>query len=99
MTQPDNDLREQLKPVRTLIRDQNTQMLSNCLRHVSGITFPEKANANPGYDVKDRLENKLHDLVCAGSLTLRSAQREIAAKLVLRFIPAHLRDEPLGVRD
>ena len=36
------------------------------------------ANAGPGYHVKDRLENKLHDLVCSGQMNLRSAQRQIA---------------------
>ena len=36
--------------------------------------YPEKANANPGYHVKDKLENKLHDLVCDGTMTLRSVQ-------------------------
>jgi Protein of unknown function (DUF3761) len=41
--------------------------------------FPERLNARPGYRVKDRLENRVHDLVCAGSLGLRAAQREIAA--------------------
>jgi hypothetical protein len=40
--------------------------------------FPEKANARPGYHVKDRLENRLHDLVCSGQMNLRSAQRQIA---------------------
>jgi hypothetical protein len=40
--------------------------------------FPEKANANPGYRVKDRLENKLHKLVCSGQMNLRSVQRQIA---------------------
>jgi hypothetical protein len=35
--------------------------------------FPEKAAAHPGYRVKDRLENKLHDLVCAGD-TGRSSE-------------------------
>jgi hypothetical protein len=40
--------------------------------------FPERANAGPGYHVKDRLENRLHVLVCAGALPLRTAQREIA---------------------
>ena len=40
--------------------------------------FPEMANAGPGYHVKDRLENKLHDLVCSGQMNLRSAQRQIA---------------------
>jgi len=41
--------------------------------------FPERLDAHPGYRVKDRLENRLHDLVCAGSISLRSAQRRIAA--------------------
>jgi hypothetical protein len=41
--------------------------------------FPEKANASPGYHVKDKLENKLHDLVCSGQMTLRTAQRRIAS--------------------
>jgi hypothetical protein len=41
--------------------------------------YPEKANANPCYDVKDNLENKQHDLDCDGMMTLRSVQREIAA--------------------
>jgi len=40
--------------------------------------FPERLNARPGYRVKDRLENKLHDLVCSGQMNLRSAQRQIA---------------------
>ena len=41
--------------------------------------YPEKANAHPGYHVKDRLENRLHDLVCDGTMTLRNVQRQIAA--------------------
>ncbi len=41
--------------------------------------FPEKLNARPGYRVKDRLENRLHGMVCAGSIGLRTAQRAIAA--------------------
>lgn len=40
--------------------------------------FPERLTARPGYRVKDRLENKLHTLVCSGSITLRNAQRQIA---------------------
>jgi hypothetical protein len=40
--------------------------------------FPEKANAHPGYHVKDKLENKLHSLVCSASMSLQSAQRQIA---------------------
>jgi hypothetical protein len=38
--------------------------------------FPERA---PGYHLKDRLENRLHALVCSGRMTLRAAQRGIAA--------------------
>jgi hypothetical protein len=44
--------------------------------------YPEEAtfrNHAPGYHTKDRLENRLHDLVCAGSLRLRTVQRQIAA--------------------
>jgi Protein of unknown function (DUF3761) len=41
--------------------------------------FPEKLDAGPGYRVKDRLENRLHAMVCAGSIGLRAAQRAIAA--------------------
>jgi hypothetical protein len=41
--------------------------------------FPEEEDAHPGYRVKDRLENRLHALVCGGAMTLRSAQRRIAS--------------------
>jgi Excalibur calcium-binding domain len=44
--------------------------------------YPEEARFKgrlPGYHVKDKLENKLHDLVCAGSLKLRAVQRQIAS--------------------
>jgi hypothetical protein len=41
--------------------------------------YPEQASAHPGYHVKDTLENKLHELVCSGSMTLRAAQRGIAS--------------------
>jgi hypothetical protein len=40
--------------------------------------FPEKVNANPGYHVKDRLENKLHQLVCQGKRYLPTVQKQIA---------------------
>jgi len=43
--------------------------------------FPEKAvlaGGHPGFHVKDRLENRVHALVCEGKITLRAAQREIA---------------------
>jgi len=41
--------------------------------------FPEPGAGTANYHVKDELENRLHDLVCSGGMTLRVAQREIAA--------------------
>jgi uncharacterized protein DUF3761 len=41
--------------------------------------FPEPGSGTASYHVKDRLENRLHALVCNGSLGLRKAQRELAA--------------------
>ena len=41
--------------------------------------FPEGLYAHPGYRVKDRLENRLHELVCSGRMGLRDAQRRLAA--------------------
>ena len=38
--------------------------------------YPERA---PDYHVKDKLENKLHDMVCSGAISLRNAQRQIPA--------------------
>jgi len=40
--------------------------------------FPEPGSGNANYHVKDELENKLHDLVCAGAMRLRAAQDGIA---------------------
>ena len=37
--------------------------------------YPERA---PGYSVKDKLENRLHQMACSGSITLRAAQQGIA---------------------
>jgi hypothetical protein len=41
--------------------------------------FPELASPHPGYHAKDKLENRLHQLVCSGKLALASAQQQIAA--------------------
>jgi hypothetical protein len=41
--------------------------------------YPEKASPGPGFHVKDKLENKVDDLVCDGTMTLRSVQKQIAA--------------------
>ena len=40
--------------------------------------FPEPGSGPASYRAKDRLENRLHALVCAGRMNLRTAQREIA---------------------
>lgn len=40
--------------------------------------YPEPGSGVASYHAKDRLENKLHDLVCAGSMTLAAARRGIA---------------------
>ena len=47
--------------------------------------FPERAGASPGYHVKDRLENALHDRVCSGQMTLRYVQRAIASNWQLLY--------------
>jgi hypothetical protein len=41
--------------------------------------YPERATPAPGFRVKDILENHLHDMVCAGSIGLRTAQQQIAS--------------------
>jgi hypothetical protein len=40
--------------------------------------YPEPGAGTADYHVKDRLENRLHELVCAGRLSLRAAQIGIA---------------------
>ena len=47
--------------------------------------FPERAAPDPGFHQKDRLENRLHLLVCAGSMTLRAAQTGIASNWQLLY--------------
>jgi len=40
--------------------------------------YPEPGSGSASYHVKDKLENRLHRLVCAGTITLAAAQRDIA---------------------
>lgn len=47
--------------------------------------FPEAASPRPGSHEKDRLENRLHDDVCAGRISLRRAQRLVARN----WVPAY----------
>jgi hypothetical protein len=48
--------------------------------------YPEAASdPSPGFRVKDRLENRVHALVCAHRLGLRTAQRSIASNWLLLY--------------
>lgn len=40
--------------------------------------WPEAATPTPGFHEKDRVENYLHEQVCAEQVTLRRAEHEIA---------------------
>ena len=47
--------------------------------------FPQRANGHPGYHLKDRLEDRLHAMVCSGAIALRAARRGIAANWQLLY--------------
>jgi len=48
--------------------------------------YPEAAaGPSPGFHVKDRLENRLHALVCSRRMPLRQAQRGIAENWVALY--------------
>jgi hypothetical protein len=60
---------------------------SNSIRNL----FAEAAQPKPGFHEKDRLENRLHALVCAGRLGIRTAQKAIATnwlKAYKRYVTA-----------
>ncbi len=40
--------------------------------------WPEPASPRPGFHEKDKVENYLHDQVCAGKISLADAQYQIA---------------------
>ena len=55
---------------------------SNSLKNLFAQSFRTQPwNAH----VKDRLENKLHELVCSGKLDIRQAQREIASDWIASY--------------
>jgi hypothetical protein len=54
---------------------------SNSIRNL----FPEAALPRPGFHEKDRLENRLHRKVCAGKISLASAQREFKRNWVIAY--------------
>jgi 5-methylcytosine-specific restriction endonuclease McrA len=47
--------------------------------------FPEAARPRPGSHEKDRLENRLHEEMCAGTITMSRAQRLIASDWVAAY--------------
>jgi hypothetical protein len=47
--------------------------------------FPEAAAPKPGFHEKDKLENRLHSLVCTGRLSLSKAQRLIKRDWVAAY--------------
>ncbi len=55
---------------------------SNDIRNL----WPQPAEPQPGFHEKDRLENKLRALVCAGSLDLATAQRDIATDWYTAYV-------------
>jgi hypothetical protein len=60
-----------------------TQLWSRSILEIGGSNdianlYPEPGSGPASYHVKDKLENKLHALVCAGSMTLHAAQVGIA---------------------
>jgi hypothetical protein len=47
--------------------------------------WPESYTGDWNAHIKDKLENKLHDLVCSGSLDLPTAQQEIATNWIAAY--------------
>jgi hypothetical protein len=50
--------------------------------------YPERAtfaDGSPGFHVKDKLENATHRAMCAGTVSLRAAQRQIAGNWLLLY--------------
>ncbi len=52
--------------------------------------WPESATPVPGFHQKDKLENYLHQQVCAGKLSLSEAQRQIATDWLAVYDSLHL---------
>lgn len=49
--------------------------------------WPEAAEPRPGFHEKDTVENSLHQQVCNGSISLESAQQQIANNWLLLYKP------------
>ncbi len=65
---------------------------SNSLRNL----WPEHGAGEWNYHVKDALENKLHKLVCANKLDLKTAQDEIAKDWISAYKKYFHTDVPLS---
>jgi hypothetical protein len=49
--------------------------------------YPEAAsNPSPGFHIKDKLENRLHALMCANKMSLQAVQRRIASNWVALYV-------------
>ncbi|HEY2327930.1 MAG TPA: HNH endonuclease signature motif containing protein [Gaiellaceae bacterium] len=48
--------------------------------------YPEPGSGPANYHVKDKLENRLHDLVCGGSMGLAAAHRGIATNWETQYL-------------
>jgi hypothetical protein len=48
--------------------------------------WPEPYTGDWNAHVKDKLENKLHDLICSGQLDLKSAQQQIATDWMSAYV-------------
>ncbi len=48
--------------------------------------WPESYSGNWNAHIKDKLENKLHSLVCAGSLDLKTAQQAISTDWIAAYM-------------
>ncbi|MBI3618655.1 HNH endonuclease [Candidatus Peregrinibacteria bacterium] len=48
--------------------------------------FPEAASPQPGFREKDKVENYLHQQVCAGAISLPDAQRQISTDWLSVYI-------------
>jgi len=57
-----------------MFRSTNRVLLAGCSRRLES-----GERTNPGYRVRDKLENKLHEFVCDGERQLRATQRKIAS--------------------
>jgi hypothetical protein len=59
--------------------------------------WPEPYSSTWNARVKDALEDRLHDLVCSGEISLATAQQEIATNWIAAYKKYFKTDQPLPV--